>query len=229
MDSARGEPGAKLLGLAIVFVVHHRIEVVHVFAGGEEDLADRFGVFDAFLILGLVEFVGVVEGFVVGAEVFDEISGDFPFDELGAEGGFGGFLRGRVAAIGDGRVVVFEQAKEFFGLGLDARFGEVGGHGVVEDGAAEVRGADAAGGAGDVFVVEPESFQNRGFGGASGDLSGLCVGEVEQVLVDAAKKDFGFAARGEVSGVSVPKVCTRVRRSSRSLSRSFMGGNSLRD
>ncbi len=58
-------------------------------------------------------------GVAVGAEVLDEIGGEFVGDELGAERGVGGELGGGVAAISHGGGVVFEEIQEGIRVGGD--------------------------------------------------------------------------------------------------------------
>lgn len=75
-------PGAELLGLAGVFVVHDGVELLHVLDGAAEDLANEGGAFDAFLRFALVALVGGAEGIAIGAEVGDEILRQFVGDEF---------------------------------------------------------------------------------------------------------------------------------------------------
>ena len=170
MDAAGGLPDVEFFGHSGVFVLDEGVEGFDILPGGEEDLADGFGVFYAGLGFGLVVLVGLGEGVVVGAEVGYEVGSEVPIGEFGDEGGFGGDVGGAV----DG--ADFEDREQAFGVGADVFF-SVGRNGVVGGAAAKVGGADGEGGAGDGFEVEVEGVKEGGLAGAGGDLADFGGGE----------------------------------------------------
>ena len=60
----------------------------------------------------------------------------------------------------------------------------------------EIRWADAAWRARDVFVIQPQGFVQRGLGSTPGNLARLGRGEIAQVLIDTAEEGCRFAAGG---------------------------------
>jgi len=102
-------PGDEFAGVAGVFVLDGGVEAAdHTLGGGEEGL-DGGGAFDAFEVVA--DFAGVagIEGIAVGAEVLDEVGGEFVGDEFGAERGLGGELGRGFTAVCDEGGVVFEK------------------------------------------------------------------------------------------------------------------------
>ena len=66
-------PCTQLLGLARVLVVHDGIEFDDFVLRAAQELADEFGVFDAFLVSVLIAFVGIRDRLAGSTQVGNEI------------------------------------------------------------------------------------------------------------------------------------------------------------
>ena len=62
-------------------------------------MPDEFGVFHAALRLALIEPVDVGSRVAIGAQVRHKTSGQFVFDEAGAQGSFGGLDGGGIGGL----------------------------------------------------------------------------------------------------------------------------------
>lgn len=152
-DAAGAFPGVEFLGLEFVDVGHDGIEDVHLGIDEGELAVDEGGIFSAFLDLGAVVLVDIVQCSKVVAEIGDKGRVDADGEEAGAEGGFGGELGRGVAANGGG--IVFQQHQEAIGVDADV-FLDAGRDVVEGNGESEFSIAclDGAGGAGDAFESE---------------------------------------------------------------------------
>jgi hypothetical protein len=82
-----------------------------------KEMADEFGVFDAFLGSVLIAFVGVRDGLAASTQVGNEILWQFVLDKPGAQGGLGGFRGGRIAFL------IFKLLMECVSVRSDDAFG----------------------------------------------------------------------------------------------------------
>ena len=197
LDAAGPGPGMELVGVALVFVAHDRVELRDQVAAFQEQCVDRARAFVAFEVVGLLVLVRVVDGFVVGAEVFHEVGLHLVVGEVFAERGFGGLL---LRGVG---LRVFEQGEDGVRVGEERvlRVGGVGRGGVVADGEGGVGEADGAGGAGDILEVEAEGLEEGGLGDFGAELADFGFAETGEDLIDFVEEGEGEAAGGEVGGV----------------------------
>ena len=133
--------------------------------GVAEEGVDGGGAFDAFKVVAVFAGIAGVEGIAVGAEVGDEVGGEFVGDEFCAQRGLGGELRRGVGGL------VFEQTQQGVGVGGDG--GLDGGGGVAEVGIREggIVEFDGAGSAGDVLEVGGEGVDEDGLANGRAELA----------------------------------------------------------
>ncbi len=161
------------------------------------------GAFDAFEVVAVFAGVAGVEDIAIGAEVFDEIGGEFVGDEFGAEGGIFGELGGGVAAIGNWGGVVFEEFQEGIRVGGDGFLdggGRVAVGGIVE---ARLVDLDGAGGAGDVLEVGGEGGDELGLADGSAELADGGFVEPGDDGIQFEEEAGGLAAGSEIGGLGL--------------------------
>ena len=130
LDGGGAFPGGQFVGVGAVFVLHDGIKTGDDALRLTEKSADGGGVFDAFEIVAVFAGGAVEKGEEVAFEVLDKVGADFEGDELGAEGGLGGFLFGCVGRF------VREKLEEGIGVGDGGGF-------VVVRGEAEISGPES--------------------------------------------------------------------------------------
>lgn len=191
-DAGGGEPGVEFGGDAGVEVVHHGVESGDFLGALEEELLDLAGALDALEVVGGLGGVFAVEGGAVGAEVFDEVGGEEFFDEPGAEGGFGAESGGGVFS-----GIVLKKGEQGVGVGGDLACSGFGGDavGIAEAGFVERVGA---GGAGDVFEIEPKGIEQELEAGGIAQLADFRGVEPGGNGGDAGEALDGCAAGGEI-------------------------------
>ena len=193
---ARGAfPGGELVGVAAVFVLDGGVEAGDDGLGVAEEGLDGGGAFDAFEVVAVFAGVAVGECVAVGAEIFDEVGGEFVGDEFGAQRGLGGEL-GR--GVGGGILEEFQEGIRVGGDGDLAGCGGVAVNGIVEGGFIEL---DGAGGAGDVLEVEREGLDEDGLANGAPELADAGGGEFEDDGIEIEEESGGLAAGGELRGI----------------------------